>query len=177
MGAQRGPADPDLVIVGAGSAGIAAALFARAAGLDVLVLEAMARIGGRALTDTTRWGTPFDEGCSWLHRANDNPYTAYARAQGFELRPHESDLERVFLGPDPVPADRVSAAEDLVLQPKAAFEQVFEHVGAPFHEALPDDVRDSHVRRRSFPKIHPAIASACEALLARLDAIKPFRGA
>ena len=143
MGAQRGPADPDLVIVGAGSAGIAAALFARAAGLDVLVLEAMARIGGRALTDTTRWGTPFDEGCAWLHRANDNPYTAYARAQGFELRPHESDLERVFLGPDPVPADRVSAAEDLISDAISAADRdvaasTVVDVGSPVREAAGD---------------------------------------
>ena len=108
----RTPAEPDVVVIGAGSAGIAAALTARAAGLEVLVLEAMDRIGGRAFTDTTTFGSPFDVGCAWLHKADDNPYTAWARAQGFTLRAHEYDLEKVWLGPRPAPARLVNAAEE-----------------------------------------------------------------
>lgn len=105
-------AEPDVVVIGAGSAGIAAALTARAAGLEVLVLEAMDRIGGRAFTDTTTFGSPFDVGCAWLHKADDNPYTAWARAEGFTLRAHEYDLEKVWLGPRPTPAGLVNAAEE-----------------------------------------------------------------
>ncbi|HYC67863.1 NAD(P)/FAD-dependent oxidoreductase [Brevundimonas sp.] len=112
-GARAGPGgDPDVVVIGAGSAGIAAALTARAAGLDVLVLEAMDRIGGRALTDTATFGSPFDVGCAWLHKADDNPYTDYARAEGFTLQAHEYDLERVWLGREPAPAALVNAAEE-----------------------------------------------------------------
>ena len=112
-GARAGPAgDPDVVVVGAGSAGIAAALTARAAGLEVVVLEAMDRIGGRAFTDTATFGSPFDVGCAWLHKADDNPYTDYARAEGFTLRAHEYDLERVWLGPEPTPAHFVNEAEE-----------------------------------------------------------------
>ena len=112
-GARARPAgDPDLVVVGAGSAGIAAALTARAAGLEVVVLEAMDRIGGRAFTDTATFGSPFDVGCAWLHKADDNPYTDYARAAGFTLQPHEYDLERVWLGPEPTPARLVNEAEE-----------------------------------------------------------------
>ena len=103
--------EPDVVVIGAGSAGIAAALTARAAGLSVVVLEAMDRIGGRAFTDTATFGAPFDVGCAWLHKADDNPWTGYARAEGFTLRAHEYDLERVWLGPEPTPAHRVNEAE------------------------------------------------------------------
>ncbi|KQY75574.1 hypothetical protein ASD25_12035 [Brevundimonas sp. Root1423] len=103
--------DPDVVVVGAGSAGIAAALTARADGLSVVVLEAAARIGGRAFTDTATFGTPFDVGCAWLHKADDNPYTGYARDNGFTLQAHEYDLERVWLGPEPSPAHLVNEAE------------------------------------------------------------------
>ncbi|HYD27336.1 NAD(P)/FAD-dependent oxidoreductase [Brevundimonas sp.] len=108
----RAVSEPDVVVIGAGSAGIAAALTARAAGLDVVVLEAMDRIGGRAFTDTATFGSPFDVGCAWLHKADDNPYADYARAQGFTLRAHEYDLEKVWLGPRPAPAHLVNAAEE-----------------------------------------------------------------
>jgi monoamine oxidase len=111
LAGSRAPGDPDVVVIGAGSAGIAAALTARAAGLDVVVLEAMDRIGGRAFTDTATFGSPFDVGCAWLHKSDDNPYTDYARAEGFTLRAHEYDLERVWLGPRPTPARLVNEAE------------------------------------------------------------------
>ncbi|MES2551902.1 MAG: NAD(P)-binding protein, partial [Pseudomonadota bacterium] len=48
--------DVDVVIVGAGCAGLAAAKRLRAAGLTFHVVEAMDRIGGRALTTTTDFG-------------------------------------------------------------------------------------------------------------------------
>lgn len=105
------PSEPDVVVVGAGAAGIAAAHALRARGRSVVVLEAMDRIGGRAFTDRTTWGVPFDVGCAWLHKADDNPWTGYARRRGFTLRPHEYDLERVWLGPRPGDAAAVNAAE------------------------------------------------------------------
>jgi len=111
LGTARLSQDPDVVVVGAGSAGIAAAHTARAAGLSVVVVEAMDRIGGRAFTDTTTFGSPFDVGCAWLHKADENPYTSYARDNGFTLQAHEYDLERVWLGSKPVPAHLVNEAE------------------------------------------------------------------
>ncbi|TIV98000.1 MAG: FAD-dependent oxidoreductase, partial [Mesorhizobium sp.] len=42
--------DVDVVIIGAGSAGLSAAKTLRAAGLSFTLLEAMSRIGGRAWT-------------------------------------------------------------------------------------------------------------------------------
>ena len=59
--------DVDVVIVGAGCAGLAAAKTLRAAGLRFVVLEAMDRIGGRALTTSADFGVPYDIGCAWLH--------------------------------------------------------------------------------------------------------------
>ncbi len=112
LGAARWSGDPDVVVIGAGSAGIAAARTAQAQGLTVVVLEAMDRIGGRAFTDTATFGSPFDVGCAWLHKADDNPYTDYARAEGFSLHAHEYDLERVWLGPRAGSAEAVNAAEE-----------------------------------------------------------------
>lgn len=106
--------DPDLVIIGAGSAGIAAALTARALDLEVVILEAMDRVGGRAFTDTATFGAPYDVGCAWLHKSDDNPYTDYARTNGFTLQPHEYDLETVYIGPERVEADAVNHAEHAI---------------------------------------------------------------
>jgi monoamine oxidase len=73
------------IVVGAGAAGIAAAHRLRELGHRVLVLEARSRVGGRAWTDTALFGFPVDMGCAWLHSADINPWTDYARANGFRL--------------------------------------------------------------------------------------------
>ena len=84
--------ETDVLIVGAGVAGVAAARSLRARGLSCLVLEAKDRIGGRAYTDATG----FDHGASWLHQANDNPLTAFAEALGFETLDHDKLRQRLL---------------------------------------------------------------------------------
>ena len=76
----------DVAIVGAGSAGLAAAKTARGLGLDVVVLEASHRIGGRGYTEELAPGVPFDLGCHWMHSASLNPYVAIAEKYGFHYR-------------------------------------------------------------------------------------------
>jgi monoamine oxidase len=73
----------DLVIVGAGAAGLAAARRARALGLTSRVLEAKDRIGGRAWTDTLSLGIPWERGANWLHDAERNLFRRYADDAGF----------------------------------------------------------------------------------------------
>ena len=72
----------DVVVIGAGSAGLAAARTAAEEGLSVALIEAAHRIGGRALTDSESLGFPFDLGCHWMHSASLNPYVAIAKAHG-----------------------------------------------------------------------------------------------
>ncbi|MFL6620372.1 MAG: flavin monoamine oxidase family protein [Povalibacter sp.] len=74
-----------VIVVGAGAAGIAAARHLQRAGFNPLVLEARARIGGRAWTDVHSFGVPLDMGCAWLHSADRNPWMTYAREQGFNI--------------------------------------------------------------------------------------------
>lgn len=76
----------DIAIVGAGSAGIAAAKTARALGLDIVLLEASHRIGGRGYTEELAPGIAFDLGCHWMHTASLNPYVAIADRFGFTYR-------------------------------------------------------------------------------------------
>ena len=74
----------EYVIVGAGVAGLAAAMALRRAGHAVRVLEASARIGGRAWTThpAALGNATFDMGASWLHAAGRNPLADLARRHG-----------------------------------------------------------------------------------------------
>jgi len=74
-----------IVIVGAGAAGIAAGMHLQSLGHRPLLLEARDRVGGRAFTDTNTLGIPVDMGCGWLHSADVNPWTQYARNSGFTV--------------------------------------------------------------------------------------------
>jgi len=84
----------DLIVVGAGAAGLAAARRARELGLTVVVLEAKDRIGGRAHTDSRSLGIPWERGANWLHEAERNLFRRYADAAGFayERQPSERRL-------------------------------------------------------------------------------------
>jgi len=80
--------NPDLLVVGAGAAGIAAAREALSLGLTVRVLEARGRVGGRARTDLSL-GAPTDLGATWLHAAETNPLVPLAAAAGLDLFRHD----------------------------------------------------------------------------------------
>jgi len=100
----------DVVVVGAGAAGIAAATALRAAGLDCVVLEASGRVGGRARTEPVAPGEAFDHGASWLHEAADNPLTPVARRLGFTLRDEGRRQRDILLtaGRDATPMERAA---------------------------------------------------------------------
>lgn len=84
MPATRPPSFVDVAIIGAGAAGVAAARALGGAPLDVVVLEARDRIGGRAHT-VDRNGSGLDMGCGWLHSADENVLAALAEDEGFGL--------------------------------------------------------------------------------------------
>jgi monoamine oxidase len=79
--------DAEVVIVGAGVAGLSAASRLQSLGKHVAIIEASHRIGGR--TWTTRpdalGGKPFDHGAVWLHAADRNPLVALAGRAGIPL--------------------------------------------------------------------------------------------
>ncbi|MBS7555268.1 FAD-dependent oxidoreductase [Ancylobacter dichloromethanicus] len=75
-------AQHEVIVIGAGAAGLAAGARLTRAGVDVVVLEAAGRRGGRAFTDTATFGVAWDRGCHWLHSASVNPLRAAADELG-----------------------------------------------------------------------------------------------
>nr|MDT0524051.1 FAD-dependent oxidoreductase [Streptomyces sp. DSM 41633] len=55
-----------MVVVGAGVSGLTAARELARRGIDVLVLEAADRLGGRTMSETTALGTTVDLGGQWI---------------------------------------------------------------------------------------------------------------
>ncbi|MGH7068591.1 MAG: flavin monoamine oxidase family protein [Acetobacteraceae bacterium] len=97
----------DVVVVGAGVAGLGAARTLMAAGQRTIVLEASGRIGGRAWTayPAALGGEWFDMGAQWLHAAETNPLTAIAQAGGEKLlRADAVRTRRTFVGTRPANA-------------------------------------------------------------------------
>jgi len=86
FGAVPASGEVDVVIVGAGAAGIAAARRVAAAGRRYALVEAAERIGGRCVTDTRSLGAPFDRGARALYAPDSNPLVPLAARAGFETQ-------------------------------------------------------------------------------------------
>ena len=75
--------EAEVLVLGAGISGLAAARTLVDKGVSVILLEARDRIGGRMWTDTSL-GLPLDLGASWIHGVKGNPITALAKQFGVE---------------------------------------------------------------------------------------------
>lgn len=86
VGVSAEIADVPVAIIGAGAAGIAAARRLRDAKVRFAMIEAADHVGGRCITDTTTFATPFDRGAHWVHRLDDNPLVK-AASNGLDIYP------------------------------------------------------------------------------------------
>ncbi len=80
-------ADRPVLVVGAGMAGLAAARALTDAGVEVIVLEARERLGGRTWTAQVGDAT-LDLGGAWIHGPVDNPIALVAASLGVEHTLH-----------------------------------------------------------------------------------------
>jgi monoamine oxidase len=79
-------ADAEVLVIGAGAAGIAAARTLHDAGVSVTVLEARPRIGGRVLTNSTLAPHPIELGAEFIHGKGALTWTHMSRF-GFTALP------------------------------------------------------------------------------------------
>ncbi len=82
----------DVIVIGAGAAGLAAARRLEAARATYVVLEAKDRIGGRTCTDTATLGAPIDLGGHWLHSPARNPLTPLIDRYVFHVKHGPEDF-------------------------------------------------------------------------------------
>jgi monoamine oxidase len=84
-----------VLIVGAGMAGLAAAVKLKQQGFNVTILEAQNKAGGRIRT-TRNGNVIFDEGASWIHGPQGNPITALASQAGAQTFVTDDDSVTVY---------------------------------------------------------------------------------
>ena len=75
-------AEKPVIVIGAGLAGLSAARALVDRGLEVEVLEARDRPGGRVWTSRLWPDLPLDLGATWVHGTHDNPLASLADAVG-----------------------------------------------------------------------------------------------
>jgi monoamine oxidase len=111
----------DVLVLGAGIAGLAAARTLTDKGLSVIVLEARDRVGGRMWTDTSL-GLPLDLGASWIHGVKGNPITKLAKQFGVKTVPTDGENAIEFA------ADGSELPDDEFARMEALFEDIYEEV-------------------------------------------------
>ena len=85
----------DVLVIGAGYAGLTAALQLKQAGKKVLLLEARDRVGGRIWTQHNPDGTYFDLGGQWIGPGHESMY-AYANTYNIKTFPTQTEGKTVL---------------------------------------------------------------------------------
>src|SRR6516165_8302131 len=86
----RREADFDVLIIGAGAAGIAAGRRLRASNKKFAILEASDRMGGRCFTDTATFNLPYDRGACSIHLPGQSSLPKLAVQSGINYIPIRS---------------------------------------------------------------------------------------
>jgi monoamine oxidase len=171
-------ADTDVVVIGAGLAGLGAATRLGERGVGCVVLEASPRIGGRAWTTYPEalGGVWFDMGAIWLHDAEHNPLSPIARAFGDKLlRSDEIRVERTFVGGRlATPAELADYAAAWPRYEAAADGLLAKYADVPLSHvasALPDDPWAATIEAWEGPVICTVDADSFSALDWRRNAL------
>ncbi|MEL7098918.1 MAG: NAD(P)/FAD-dependent oxidoreductase [Pseudomonadota bacterium] len=120
--------DTDVVVIGAGVAGLTAAHQLMGRSVRTTVLEARDRVGGRAWTDSHDLGLPFDQGAHWLHNAEVNVFATHAARLGLPLKDASTENRVLYQGGetlDQAEANRLFEQAERRLNRRLLFRAVF----------------------------------------------------
>jgi monoamine oxidase len=134
--------NPDVIVIGAGAAGLAATDHLLKAGYSVVCIEADNRIGGRVHTDNDTFGVPYDIGAHWIQNGRDNPYKKYGqKEESLDVYPEQETEWLVMDGNKKINGTK---AEDELWEQYYAAEQAMNRAGSK-------DISPSKV----IPNLHP----------------------
>ncbi len=126
----------DVVIVGAGAAGLTAANELRKAGLSVVVLEARDRVGGRLWTDVIE-GAMLEIGGQWVSPDQDALIDTLAEL-GLETYSRYRDGDSVYIGPDGTAARFTGEVFPVSPETERVIGEITERLDAMVAEIDPD---------------------------------------
>lgn len=143
------PSNPDVIVVGAGAAGLAAARHLIDGGLTVMIVEADSRIGGRAYTESETFGFPYDRGCHWLHHADTNFWVGYGQQHRFDVYPDDGE-EILFSEGRPAPRAEL---DDFFQSIGSILEKAWEESRGMPDAPISDYLDDDHPLRASIESL------------------------
>ena len=129
---------PEVIIVGAGAAGIAAARRLAAAGRRYTIVEAAGAVGGRCITDTTTFGVPYDRGAHWIHTPEINPLAKISRETGLDIYPAPPG-QRLRIGRRYAREGEMEDYLAALVRATAAINDAARRADVPCAQALPKD--------------------------------------
>jgi len=91
------PTNPDVVIIGAGIAGLEAAKTLTEQGVSFILIEANDRIGGRVHTNRSLFNIPFDTHAHWMRASPTNPLIFHAQSNDFDVY-RDHGRQQYFVG-------------------------------------------------------------------------------
>lgn len=143
-GVARGaglPRDVDIVVIGAGAAGIAAARRIMAANRKVIVVEAAGQVGGRCITDASTFGVPFDRGAHWLHNPDTSPLMQLTRGAGLDIAAAPS-AQKIRIGRRNARASEVEDFLATSVRANRALDDASRRLDVSCASVLPKDLGD-----------------------------------
>ena len=129
--------NPDVVVIGAGSAGLSATAELMKRGISVLCIEGMNRIGGRCYTDNSTFGVPADHGAHWLHGHKQNEIAIFGKKHKDKFKIYkESDRSVVYDG-------KTKVNENKLWKIYKKIEKIKEATSSdePFMDLLPEKIK------------------------------------
>ncbi len=167
-----------IIVIGAGLAGLTAAATLRAAGVDVHVMEAGDRIGGRihALRAPGTGAVLADLGPTWVWPSYQPVVARLLRDLGLETYPQFNDGDAVILGYGPEPLRQPLPGQDGMVRIKGGPTGL---VGAMARQVEPSRVRLSApvagIREDGADRVRVALASGEEVTADRVLVAVPLR--
>ena len=129
--------NPDVVVIGAGSAGLSATAELMRRGISVSCIEGMNRIGGRCYTDMSTFGVPADHGAHWLHGHAQNEIAIFGKKHKDKFKIYkEPDRSVVYDG-------KTKVNENKLWKIYKKIEKIKEATSSdePFMDLLPEKIK------------------------------------